>query len=47
MRSRAIELAAPGVEGIVAAEREPPEPGPGEALVRLAGACWIVTAQAG
>lgn len=39
MRSRAIELAAPGVEGIVAAEREPPEPGPGEALVRLAGAC--------
>jgi NADPH:quinone reductase-like Zn-dependent oxidoreductase len=39
MKSHAIELVAPGVAGVVAAQREVREPGPGEALVRLAGAC--------
>ncbi len=39
MRSRAMQLEAAGVEGIAPTTRDVPEPGPGKALLRMAGSC--------
>lgn len=39
MRARVMQLEGPGVAGIAAAERDVPEPGPGQALLRIGGSC--------